>query len=402
MPVAKNKSNTTRATSSTPATNSLPNQPPDLTSPLPAQREFHLQLRLEALAVLRPFLQRIMREELDALIGCEWGEHSPARQGYRNGYYQRDLGTTNGTLKGVKVPRDREGVFHTQVFERYHRYQPLIEEGLTQMFVAGVSTDKVGQVTETLMGVKPSKSAVSRLNADLSEQFEQWRQRPLAPHWQIIYLDGVYYKVRHGEQAVSMPFLVALGVDQAGHKEILSLRGSAEESKEGWRLLLEDLRVRGVQQGGLFITDGNDGLLAALAEVFPATPRQRCLLHIQRSVASAIPKGERGKIWAELSGIWQQPTKAQAQDQLLAFKARYERAYPEAVGSLLSDEGHLFTFYQFEAKWHKFMRTTNAIESLFNNVRTRTDNLEVFTTEQSGLTILWAALQGIKLARLPI
>jgi transposase-like protein len=85
-------------------------------------------------------------------------------------------------------------------------------------------------------------------------------------------------------------------------------------------LLLEDLPKRGVEKVGLFVTDGNDGLLAALAQVFPATPRQRCLLHIQRAVTSAIPKGERGKIWSELSGIWRQPTKAEAQDQLLAFK----------------------------------------------------------------------------------
>jgi putative transposase len=104
----------------------------------------------------------------------------------------------------------------------------------------------------------------------------------------------------------------------------------------------------------------------------------------------------------ELSGIWQQPTKEGALTQLSAFKVRYEKIYPEALKSLLSDEGHLFTFYQFEAKWHKFMRTTNAIESLFNNVRTRTDSIEVFTTEESCLSIVWAALQGIKRARLPI
>lgn len=193
MPVAKNKSNTSRATSSTPTTGTISNQGVALPELLPQQLQFHQQLRAEALAVLRPFLQKVMREELDALIGCEWGEHSKARQGYRNGYYQRDLGTANGTLKGLKVPRDREGAFHTQVFERYRRYEPQIEEGLTQVFVAGVSTDKVGQVAETLMGLTPSKSAISRMNADLSQQFEQWRQRKLASQWQIIYLDGVYY-----------------------------------------------------------------------------------------------------------------------------------------------------------------------------------------------------------------
>jgi transposase-like protein len=393
MPVGKKKSSTIEAK---PSTTTLPPRP------LPEQREFQQQLRQEASRMMRAFLQSVMREELDALIGCEWGAHSAERKGYRNGYYTRELGTTTGPIADLKVPRDREGQFQTQVFESYRRYQPQIEDGLTQMFVAGVSTARVGEVAQTLMGVTPSASAVSRMNADLTTQFEEWRQRPLNAAWQIIYLDGVYYKVRHGEQAVSMPVLVALAVDQTGHKEVLSLRGSAEESKEGWQLLLEDLRKRGVQQVGVFLTDGNAGLLEALAEVFPTTPRQRCWLHVQRSVISAIAKGERKRVWEELSGIWQQPTKEQALSQLVAFKARYERIYPEAVKSLVADEDHLFSFYQFEAKWHKFMRTTNAIESLFSNVRTRTDAMEVFTTEESCLTIVWAAMSAIKLAKIPV
>lgn len=152
----------------------------------------------------------------------------------------------------------------------------------------------------------------------------------------------------------------------------------------------------------MFVTDGNDGVLAALGEVFPATPRQRCLLHVQRSVTSAIPKGERKRVWEELSGIWQQPTKEAPLSMLAAFKARYERTYPEAIRSLVAAEANLFTFYQFEAKWHKFLRTTNAIESLFSNVRGRTHDIKVFTTEQSCLTIVWAALSGIKLGQLPL
>ena len=313
MPVGKKKSTITEVNPSIPL-------PP---GPLPEQREFHHYLRQEASGVMRAFLQSVMREELDAFIGCQWGEHSPERKGYRNGFYKRDLGTTTGPIEGLKVPRDRQGQFKTQVFESYRRYEPQIEDGLTQMFVAGVSTAKVGEVAQTLMGVAPSKSAVSRMNADLTRQFEEWRQRSLAAEWQVIYLDGIYYKVRHADEAVSMPVLVALGVDKTGHKEVLSLRASAEESKEGWKQLLEDLRERGVQQVGLFVSDGNDGLLAALAEGFPVTPRQRCWLHVQPSVTSAIPKGERHRIWEELSGIWQQPTKEAALGQLAAFKVRY-------------------------------------------------------------------------------
>jgi putative transposase len=103
------------------------------------------------------YLELVMREELDAFIGVEWGECSPKRKGFRNGTYTRDLAIATGRLEDLKVPRDREGQFHSQVFDRYSRYEPHIAEGLTQMFVAGVSTHKVGEVAETLMGVARSR-----------------------------------------------------------------------------------------------------------------------------------------------------------------------------------------------------------------------------------------------------
>ncbi len=185
------------------------------------------------------------------------------------------------------MPRDREGVFRSQLFERFARYEPQVEEGLREMFVAGVSTAKVGEVAEQLIGVAPSKSAVSRLNADLETQFKEWRERPLKDHWRIFYPDGIYYDVRHGEQRPKgtrrMVVLAVLGVDQNGDKEVLGLRLSAEESKEGWAALLGDLRKRGVTGLDLAVRDGNDGLIAALKEVFPQTPRQRCVVHTIRT-----------------------------------------------------------------------------------------------------------------------
>jgi putative transposase len=127
-------------------------------------------------------VEDVMREELDALIGVGWGESSPKRKGYRNGFYRRDLVTSSGRIEDIQVPRDREGHFHTQVFDRYSCYEPNIVEGLTQMFVAGTSTHKVGEVAQTLMGVAHSASTISRLNQTLTRQFEAWRQRSLHEH----------------------------------------------------------------------------------------------------------------------------------------------------------------------------------------------------------------------------
>ncbi len=340
--------------------------------PLPDQQTFRQYLRELARGAIRVVVEDVMREELDALIGVGWGESSPKRKGYRNGFYRRDLVTSSGRLEDLKVPRDREGHFHTQVFDRYSRYEPHIAEGLTQMFVAGTSTQKVGEVAQTLMGVAPSASAVSRLNQTLSRQFEVWRERPLQEHWRILYLDGTHLSIRHGDKADSTLILTALGVDLEGHKEVLSLRACAEEDKDGCVCVLEDLRRRGAVQIDLIVTDGHDGLLAAVKALFTATPRQRCLVHKQRNVLSAIPRRERGEVQAELVGIWEQPIKQEALTQLAAFKAKYGKRYPEAVRSLAEDEENTFTFYEFPQAMHRHIQTTNAIEILFSNVRQRT------------------------------
>ncbi len=317
MPVPKKKRTTPEPTLSTSEPSSLL---------LPEQQEFHQHLRALAQRAVRTVIETVMREELDAFIGVGWGECSPKRKGYCNGHYTRDLVTSTGRLEEIKVPRDREGQFHTQTFERYSRYEPHIAEGLTQMFVAGTSTHKVGEVAHTLIGVAPSASTISRLNQTLTQQFESWRERALQAHWRILYLDGVHFSIRHGDKADSTLILTALGVDLAGNKEVLALRACAEESKDGWACLLQDLRTRGATQIDLIVTDGHDGLLAAVKELFAATPSPRCLLHKQRNVLSAIPRRERGDIQAELIGIWDQQSQAGSSDPADSLQSQVRSA----------------------------------------------------------------------------
>ena len=350
----------------------------------------------------RKFTQALTREELEQCLSAAWGECTPERKGYRNGSYTRDLLTKTGRIEDLSVPRDREGQFHTQVFERYGRYEPEVAQALTEMFVSGTSTHKVGKVAETLMGVAPSASAVSRLNQTLTEQFETWRERPLLTHYRILYLDGIHFTVRHGEKTDSTIILTALGVDLEGNKDVLALRACAEEDKDGWSCLLQDLRRRGATQMDLIVTDGHEGLLAAVSALFSATPRQRCVVHKQRNVLNAIAHRERKEVSTELAGIFKQEKKEDALLNLAAFKAKYQKRYPEAIRSLCEDEEHLLTFYTFPPVMHRYIRSTNAIESFFSNVRQRTDQIDAFTTETSCLTIVWAVMQDIHLPKIPV
>jgi transposase-like protein len=393
MPVPKHK----------PITSSLENSTSESSSPVVLdQQEFRQYLRRLAVSAVQVLLEQVMREELEQCLGASWGECTPTRRGYRNGSYTRDLVTPTGRMEDLKVPRDRAGAFHTQVFERYARYEPEVAEALTDMFVSGTSTQKVGKVAEKLLGVAPSASAVSRLNLALTEQYEAWRERRLLPHYRIIYLDGIHFTVRHGSQTDATMILTALGVDLEGSREVLAFRACVQEDKDGWSCLIQDLRTRGVSEIDLIVTDGHDGLLAAVSALFPATLRQRCLVHKQRNVMNAIPKREYQEVVTDLTGIWKQEKKEDALLNLAAFKARYQKRYPEAVRSLCEDEEHLLTFYAFPAVMHRYIRSTNAIESLFSNVRQRTDQIDAFTTETSCLTIVWAVMQDIRLPRIPV
>jgi putative transposase len=393
MPESQKKSTTSKS--------SVPT--PEGSSPvLPEQEEFRQHLRHLAVSAVQVLLEQVMCEELEQCVGASWGECTPQRRGYRNGFYTRDLVTPTGHIEDLNVPRDREGVFHTQVFERYNRYEPEVAEALTDMFVSGTSTHKVGKVAEKLTGVAPSASTVSRLNQSLTEQYEAWRQRPLLAHYRILYLDGIHFIVRHGSQTDSTIILTALGVDREGNKEVLALRACAEEDKDGWSCLLQDLRRRGTTEVDLIVTDGHDGLLAAVGALFTATLRQRCLVHKQRNVLNAIPHRERKEVSTELNGIWKQEKKDDALLNLAAFKAKYQKRYPEAIRSLIEDEEHLLTFYAFPPVMHRYIRSTNAIESFFSNVRQRTDQIDAFTTETSCLTIVWAVMQDIHLPKIPV
>ncbi|EFH85256.1 IS256 family transposase [Ktedonobacter racemifer] len=369
---------------------------------VPDEQEFRQRIRSLAVSAMRVVIEEVMRQELEQCLHAAWGESTPERKGYRNGSYTRDLVTRTGRIEDLSVPRDREGQFHTQVFERYERYEPEVAEALTEMFVSGTSTHKVGQVAKKLTGVAPSASSVSRLNHTLTEQYEAWRQRPLLAHYRILYLDGIHFTVRHGSQTDSTIILTALGVDLEGNKEVLALRACAEEDKDGWSCLLQDLRRRGATEVDLIVTDGHDGLLAAVDALFTATLRQRCLVHKQRNVLKAIPHRERKEVAAELNGIFKQEKREDAQVNLAAFKAKYQKRYPEAIRSLCEDEEHLLAFYAFPPVMHRYIRSTNAIESFFSNVRQRTDQIDAFTTETSCLAIVWATMQDIHLPRIPV
>jgi transposase-like protein len=367
-----------------------------------SQTEFHELLREKLKAAVRLTLATVLEAEVEAYIGAAAYERSPNRRDYRNGHYERDLVTGLGEVEDLSVPRTRHG-FKTQLFELYHRRQAELDEAISQMFITGSSTAQVGQIVEKLTRTKPSPSTVSRVHQGLEDEFEQWKQRPLAQRYQYVFADGTYFSVIYNQEGHKMPILAVVGITPAGEREVLAFRVGERENQLAWQDLMTDLKARGVEQIDLWITDGNQAMINAIEAAFPDSARQRCIKHKMDNVLSYIPKKQQERVRPELKAIFYQQDKQQALQEAAAFEQKYEPIYPSAVECLKRDLDTCLTFYDFPKEHWPTIRTTNVIERLFGEVKKRTHKMAAaFRNENSCLLMFYAIIRGLRFRRISI
>ncbi len=365
-----------------------------------AQIGEYLQERLRL--TIKYTLIQILEEEVAAFVNAAPYQRTPERRDYRNGSYQRDLGTSLGMIEELPVPRTRHG-FHTTLFEHYHRRQAELDEAICQMFVRGVSTAQVGEVVEALTGASLSPSAVSRVFHSLESEFAGWKQRKLKAHYLYLFADGTYFSVIYDAEGCKMPILAVVGIDDEGRRDVLAFTVGERENQKAWEDLLEELKNRGVGTVDLWITDGNKAMLNAIDLKFPTSQRQRCIKHKMDNVLGYIPEKQQEAVRPELRAIFYQESREKADQELAAFSARYETIYPTAVACLQRDLEACLTFYGFPAKHWKFIRTTNIIERLFNEVKKRSHKMAAaFRNENSCLLMFYAVIRSLKLRRISV
>jgi transposase-like protein len=224
--------------------------------------------------------QELLDVEFSEFVAAEPYERSEERQGYRNGYRQRDLFTRVGRLT-LRVPRDREGRFSTQLLERYQRSEKALVLALQESYLQGVSTRKMRRITEKLCGVEFSKDQISRMAQALDEELSGWRQRTLEKHYPYLVIDARYEYIREDGRVESEGVLMVKGINQDGYREILSVAVAPGEDEATWgevfaNLLDRKLDLSAVRQ---VVSDEHRGLKAAVRRYFPGATRQRCQTH---------------------------------------------------------------------------------------------------------------------------
>ncbi len=331
-------------------------------------------------------VQRVLEEELTAFLGAGPSEHTPERRGYRNGHTPRSLKTRVGTLE-LEVPRDREGRFQTQVFERYQRSEKALLLAIVQMYVQGVSTRKVKQITEALCGVDVSRSQVSELSKDLDSEIAAWRMRPLEQAYPYLVVDAHYEKVRRRGRVVGEGVLKVVGVGADGYREVLGVWMASLESEATWSDVFRELGERGLEDVRYVVSDDHKGLRAAIEKHFPQALWQRCQVHFLRNMLGHVRQGDRAQVLELLRAVTQAPGLAGARQALGSAVEALRGPYPR-VAELLEEQGEeILAVYELPAPHRRLMRSTNMVERLNQEIRRRTRVIRIFPDDPSCLRL---------------
>src|SRR5262245_24148641 len=317
-------------------------------------------------------LNALLDAEADALCGAKRYERSADRLDTRAGHYTRALQTRVGEVE-LKVPKLRNLPFETAIIERYRRRETSVEEALVEMYLAGVSTRRIEDITEALWGTRVSSSTVSGLNKKIYGQIEQWRQRPIEGGHAYVYLDGIWLKRCWGGEVRNVGGLVAVGVSHDGFREVLGVMEGAKEDKECWMAFLRHLKGRGLKGVRLFVSDKCLGLVGSLAEFYPEADWQRCCVHFYRNVFTTVPKAKVKEVAAMLKAIHAQEDKESALEKarLVAEKLQGLRL-GKAAALVREGIAETLAYMAYPREHWRSLRTNNMLERLMRELRRRT------------------------------
>lgn len=346
---------------------------------------------LDALARLgaRLILQRTLEDEVATVLGRGHYRHGVGH-GWRNGYSPLAVTSAEGTLT-LEKPKVRGVPFRSALVPRLKGGSVALGQWVTGAYVRGLSTrDLEALWAEVFGGRGLSKSRASRLAQRLDQDFASWRQRDLsALKIAYLFLDGTYHAVRAGTHEQE-GLLVAMGITEEGHKVLVHVGLGSRESYDAWLGSLHEVAVRGLGRPLLVISDGAPGLLKAVRELWPGVPTQRCLAHRMRNLLAKVPRTLVAQIKPLLQQIWYAPDETTARRRAAAFAARYRRHLPSVVEGLESTVDVCLTYLRFPKEHWRMIRTTNALERPFGEVRRRTKVLGRFPGETACLRLVFA------------
>lgn len=351
--------------------------------------------------MVREKVERIVNAMLDAeadeIANAARYERTGERKAYRAGHYERKLTAKAGRL-ALKVPKLKGAVFESAVIERYRRREQSVEESLIDMYLAGVSTRQVDDISQLLWGDRMPSQALSDKLKKVYEDIDSWRTRPLESEYPYVFMDGVWHKRSWGGHVENVSVLVAIGVDSEGHREVIGVAEGMKEDGDSWEQFVRGMIERGLKGVRLVVGDRCAGLVSTVNSMLPKARYQRCMVHFMRNVLSKTPPTHRQWASAALKAIFAMESRESALAKAESVAAEMEaRRLKAAANCLREGVGETTTYLldEFPDGHRRRIRTNNMIERLNREIRRRTRVVGSFPDGNSALMLVCARIRYV-------
>ena len=340
-------------------------------------------------------LNRMLDAEADELTGAARYEHSADRKAYRAGHYERDLTVKAGKLN-VRIPKLKGALFESAVIERYRRREESVEEALIEMYLAGVSTRRVDDISQALWGERMPSQTLSDQLKHVYADIDRWRTRPLEQPYPYVFMDGVWHQRSWGGAVENAGMLVAIGVGLDGRREVIGVAEGMKEDAASWQNFVSSLISRGLKGVRLVVGDRCAGLVSTVGELLPEARYQRCMVHFMRNILSKV--SHRHMRWAAdaLKAIFASETREAALDKAESVAQQmHQRKLKEAATCLREGVGETTTYLldDYPREHRRRIRTTDMIERLNREIRRRTRVVGSFPDGKSALMLITARIR---------
>lgn len=342
-------------------------------------------------------LNAMLDAEADEITGAARYERSGERKAYRAGHYERDLTVKAGKMS-LKVPKLKGAVFESAVIERYRRREESVEEALIDMYLAGVSTRQVDDVSQLLWGDRMPSQTLSDKLKKVYADIDEWRGRPLEQDYPYLFMDGVWHKRCWGGSVENVSILVAVGVGMDGRREVLSVAEGMKEDSESWREFIKGMLARGLKGVRLGTGDRCAGLVAAVNELLPGARYQRCMVHFERNILAKVNPKNRDWAADALKAIFSMESRDKALEKAESVAKDMEaRKLREAAKCLREGIGETTTYLldDYPREHRRRIRTNNMIERLNREIRRRTRVVGSFPDGRSALMLICARVRYV-------
>lgn len=342
--------------------------------------------------LIKALLESALEGEMDAHLAEERDDSVSNR---RNGKSSKRIQSSTGSFD-LTTPRDRTGSFEPEIIKKR---QTVLNESLDNKILSlygiGMSYDAISEHLAEMYGLEVSSAKISLITDKLLPVITEWRNRPLESVYPIVYLDAMHFKVRIEGKVISQAFYTVLAVTPEGKKDILGLYLSENEGARFWLGVLNDLKARGVEDILIASIDGLKGFPDAIAEVFPATEVQLCVVHQIRNSLKYVVSKDQKAFMADLKLVYKASSKDLAEHHLLELEEKWGKKYPAVIKSWNDNWDSLSQYFKYPEQLRRIIYTTNIVEGFHRQIRKYTKSKGAFTSENALIKLIYCASQKV-------